>query len=87
MAVLPISVVKKIIRIRNHLIKQKKSFKNDLKCIMYIKELSQYIQAYEKKWSIESQQKFIQRNIDKIEYLIAENEAGKSLKKELYGAI
>ena len=80
-------ILKSIIRQRKFLIREKKSGRNDLLCFNYIKKLSNYVQAYEGKWSDEAWKRFVLNHVSEIIYLIPDNKSGLTIKKKIYESI
>lgn len=87
MSLAPIDITKRIIRVREKLIRNKKSAKNLSRCVNYIKELNNYINAYESKWTAEQAQRFVINHYAQISYLVPENKTGHQLKTKLYESI
>lgn len=75
--------VKSILAQRKRLLTSNVSGKNKSLCVSYIKELSIQIEAYQNRWNEDGWKKFIQRNIDKLDYLIPNNKAGDSIRQKL----
>jgi hypothetical protein len=77
-------LVTSILKQRKYLISASMSGKNTQLCLKYINEISIQIEAHKSKWNEEGWKKFIERNIDKLEYLVPENKAGQTIKQKLY---
>jgi hypothetical protein len=77
-------MIRSIINQRKRLIDLKVNGKNITLCFRYIKELSDQIDYSGKNWTEDGWKRFIQRNIDKIEYLVPDSKAGKTIKEKLY---
>ena len=78
------SILESIIRVRKHLINNRTSGKNPMKCLSIIKDISIQMDAYGKKWNDEGWRNFARRNLDALEYLIPENKSGLTLKEKLH---
>lgn len=78
------TIVKGILAQREKLIKQGVSQKNTMRCLNYISNLKNQIEAYQQKWNDEGWKNFVVRNTEQIIYLIPENKSGLTVKQKLY---
>ena len=76
--------VKAIISQRKRIIQLGVDGKNRAKCLSIIQELSWQIELYQNSWNENGWNRFVQRNMDKIEYLIPSNKSGQTLKNKLH---
>ena len=71
--------VKKIIRVRKHILKLNVSQKNKAKCHLIIKNIEITTQAYRTIWKDDAWVRFIYRKREDLIYLIPENKRGSYL--------
>lgn len=75
--------LRKIIAQRKQLLRNKKSYKNELRCWKFIKEISLQLDFNEGKWTDNGLRSFVLKNIEKIAYLLPGNESGDTQLKKI----
>lgn len=78
------TIVRGIIQQRKKLMKLGVSGKNNMRCAVYIKEISNYVDAFGDKWDDNRWRAFVCKHMEKISYLIPENKSGETILSKLY---
>jgi hypothetical protein len=76
------NVLVKVLRVRKHLLKTGKSFKNAMKCYSLIEQFENHLKCFPN-ISETAIEKYIAKHQDDILFLIPANPTGDSLKKQL----
>jgi hypothetical protein len=75
-------ILVKVLRVRKYLLKNGKSFKNQMKCYSLVEKFDTHLKCYPN-ISDQALSKYVQKHMDEILFLLPSNQTGENLKIEL----